>query len=25
LLNMRAELVWTHRESGWLKQLVGGS
>ena len=25
LLNMRAELVWTHRESGWLKQLVGDS
>ena len=25
LLNMRAELVWSHRESGWLKQLVGDS
>jgi heme exporter protein C len=23
LLNMRAELLWTHRDSGWLKQLVG--
>ena len=23
LLNMRTELVWTHRESGWLKQWVG--
>ena len=22
LLNMRAELVWNHRESGWLQQLV---
>ena len=25
LLNMRAELVWSHRESGWLKQWVGGA
>lgn len=23
LLNMRAELLWNHRDSGWLKQLVG--
>ena len=25
LLNMRAELVWSHRESAWLKQWVGGA
>jgi heme exporter protein C len=24
LLNMRAELLWAHRESSWLKQLAGG-
>ena len=25
LLNMRAELVWSHSESAWLKQWVGGA
>jgi heme exporter protein C len=25
LLNMRAELLWAHRESSWLKQLAGGA
>jgi heme exporter protein C len=23
LLNMRAELLWRHRDSGWVQQLVG--
>jgi len=25
LLNMRAELTWQHRESGWLRQIVSGA